>query len=124
MFTRWETTRPFRQASIRMSCERLGQDLSFTLTGGAGHVGAAALACPYEARAGGSASVSVLERPGHRDGMLAATLARRICKATGRVALVQCGIHFDALLPGELVELTGLCEEMADDLTKEQAKCE
>lgn len=116
---RFNLSRDFQDGVLALCCVMLGDDLSISLVGGQPHVGAAAIAYPYHKGDHISVSVSVLEREGHKDGILGTQIARRISQSTGRVVHIVCGIHFDNLHPDELDRLIGICTDMADELIKE-----
>ena len=77
------------------------------LTGGAGHAGATALAAPGEA-------TLVSERPGHREGVLAGLVARRLCAGLGCAVSVSSGIHFADISRAEITTVERLAEKLVD----------
>lgn len=92
-------------------CLRLfpqGRDVLALLSGGAAHAGATALAAPGE-------TTRVCERPGHREGPLAALVAERLAGALGCAVAVSCGIHFAGISRAEIAKV----EDMAAGLVEE-----
>ena len=92
-------------------CLRLvpqGRDLHAFLIGGEAHVGAVALAIPGEA-------AKVLQRPGHREGDLAARVAERLAAALGCAVSVSSGIHFADISRTEICTVEKLAERLVAD---------
>ncbi len=85
-----------------------GRDLHATLTGGAAHVGATALASPGE-------TTLVSERPGHREGPLAGLVAGRLCAGLGCAVSVSCGIHFEAITGQEIAAVEKLAARLVEE---------
>lgn len=79
-----------------------------SLTGGAGHAGATALAAPGE-------STLVCERPAHREGALAELVAERLSSALGCAVSVSCGIHFEAITRQEITAVEALAGRLVDE---------
>lgn len=71
---------------------RMGHDIVFLVTGGTAHIGAAAIAYMSP---DGSLRADVLSMPGHREGELAAELAKRAASVLGCTVAVLIGIHLD-----------------------------
>jgi hypothetical protein len=69
---------------------RMGRDAVFLVTGGTAHLGAVAIAYSPDGR---DARAEVLSLPGHREGELAAGLARMASEALGCAVAVLAGIH-------------------------------
>ena len=113
----------YQQKSILYRCFFTGQDLNIALMGGDFHIGSCSLALPYRSRGKQVASISTIEREGHRDGELASLLAKKIARAVNRVTLLACGIHFDNLDDAELKELIELCINLTDQLILEIIQC-
>ena len=92
-------------------CLRLmpqGRDLHAFLLGGEAHVGAVALAIPGEA-------AKVVQRPGHREGELAALVAERLAAALGCAVSVSSGIHFADISRAEITTVEKLAERLVAD---------
>lgn len=114
----------FRDDELVLDCEWIGSDLLVTLLGGNQHIGAVAHASPYISNGKHSASVSVIESEGHRDGTLAVPLARKICKVTRHATWLVVGIHFDELSAEELTLLESVCYKLTDLLIGELHICD
>jgi gallate decarboxylase subunit D len=94
-----------------MTCLRLGQDLSVTLSGGdREHIGAVALAHP------GAESPSALALEGHREEALATEIASGISSRLQVTVCVACGIHVDGLRPEELKDILEMSQELTGEL--------
>lgn len=108
----------FLQKPLSLRAERIGGDLLVLCAGGTmPHLGGCAMAVPYRRETGAlSASVSSLSAPGHQDAVLAAQLARRLCKRFSCTVMVQCGIHFEQLSPAQLGQLQDLVLNLGDRL--------
>ena len=101
----YETT--FLNYPIRIEMQKYGDDVNVICTGGIKpHLGGCAMAIPY-LRCNGkpSAAVSTLSAPGHQDSILAADIAKNLCKQFDRTVFVQCGIHYEKLQPDQLKRL-------------------
>lgn len=99
-----------REGRIEL-CLRLipqGRDLHACLCGGEAHVGAVALAQPGEA-------ARVTQRPGHREGELAARVAERLARGHGCAVSVSSGIHFADISRAEISTVEELAERLADE---------
>lgn len=84
----------------------LGPDLQAILTGGQAHLGAWAVA---EA---GRGITCAGERPGHREGPLAARLALMLANGLGCAVCVSAGIHYDAITREEIATVERLAGEL------------
>jgi hypothetical protein len=107
------------RVELTLTCTALGRDLSVTLSGGEGHIGAVALAQPKPGhRQDGppGATTSVLALLGHREDELARELAADLARRLGAVVCLACGIHLDAITPGELDTVRGLARNLASRL--------
>lgn len=102
-----ETARTVRGRLIRLAVQRQGRDRLVTIAGGdAPHVGCAALAADGQTRR--------LDRAGHREGEIAASLAGRASARLDCAVCVVCGIHFDAITREEIAAVLAAVEDMAD----------
>lgn len=98
-----------------------GPDAVIAVSGGdAPHVGSTACAEPRPslAGAGASATVSVLNRTGHKDDAVACELARRVCVATGGAVSCSCGIHIDGAAPSDLQDVVDAVPALADEAVR------
>lgn len=71
-------------------------------------MGAVALASPGE-------TARVLQRPGHREGELAALVAERLAGALGCAVSVSSGIHFADISRAEITTVEKLAERLVDE---------
>ncbi|NWF96388.1 MAG: hypothetical protein HXY34_09640 [Candidatus Thorarchaeota archaeon] len=102
-----------------MSAQVLGQDLLVAVYGGdEHHIGGVAVAYPARShyRDAMTISVSTLTLPGHKDYLLASSLAERICKSIKRITAVTVGIHIDNASQSEIEEVIEASNRMADEL--------
>ena len=99
-----------------LQCElrRVGRDLVCTLTGGAAHVGATALAQWRDDRV----QTQMIEVEGHREGELALHTAHRLAMAARSNVTCVAGIHFDELSPLEIEAVV----QSANRLTRRAAR--
>lgn len=84
----------------------LGPDLQAILTGGQAHLGAWAVAEPVRG------ITCAGERPGHREGPLAARLALMLANGLGCAVCVSAGIHYDAITREEIATVERLAGEL------------
>ena len=95
-----------------------GQGLACFLHGGTlPHVGGQALASPGPMLHGAQlsrADLWVTTVPGHKDSEAAATVARRLCIASGQPVSVAAGIHVDDATPEQVKALCESCLAVAD----------
>lgn len=97
----------------------MGNDLCVAVTGGLGHVGCAAVAVPHLGLtdpAQTSATVSTLNVTGHRDGMLAERISKRLSASLNCIAAVVCGVHFDGLEQREITRITKLADNLSQTI--------
>jgi hypothetical protein len=98
---------------VGLSIGHIGEDLVITLSGGAGHIGAVAVA---DYRDGdGRVSVSVLTRLGHKEDAVATSVARKLCKVVKRPVCAIVGIHLDDITDGEITQILENCEKLVED---------
>lgn len=86
----------------------LGRDLQAFLHGGEWHVGATALAAP-------DGATQLCELAAHREGPLAAMVARRLAVALGCAVGVSAGIHFPGITRAEIAAVERLAERLAGE---------
>jgi hypothetical protein len=91
------------RTEVVLDAERFGSDFVVRIFNVNAHVGAVAVADYDAVRA--TASVSVIARPGHREGRIACNAARRISKAFGRSVCVVAGIHIEKASGDEIRKL-------------------
>ena len=93
---------------LRLRVLPQGRDLHAALLGGEWHVGATALAAP-------DGATQVSERPAHREGPLAALVARRLATALGCAVSVSAGIHFADITRAEIATVERLTEQLVEE---------
>lgn len=118
---------------MRLSAERgamrleaevvpMGADLCVVVTGGERpHLGSAALGTPHANITDGvspSATVSVLNLTGHRDGVLAERMCKRLSAALGRHVLVACGVHTDGLGAGGIADAVDAAQALTEQIVE------
>lgn len=84
----------------------MGRDVCLALSGGQkAHIGCTVLAVPRPSLTGQgrSATVSVLNRTGHKDDVVAAEVAKAVAARRDCVVSCTCGIHIDNASP-QLIE--------------------
>ncbi|MCL2862814.1 MAG: hypothetical protein FWE54_01765 [Methanimicrococcus sp.] len=91
----------------------VGGDLLVTLTGGAAHIGAAALA--YRDSETGRTTASVLCAPGHKEEEIALRGSKIISKGLNKTVLFSVGIHLDDITPEEIAEIEKACMEIIEN---------
>lgn len=88
--------------------ERMGSDCVVTLKGGdAAHIGSAAMALPRPSLTGRgrSATVSTLNRPGHKDDFLANPIAHDVAAELDCVVVCTAGVHVDNATTEQIVAI-------------------
>jgi hypothetical protein len=96
--------------AVTLRLQRQGRDLVVTISGGAAHVGAVAVASP-EGGTSGESCHEVCVVPGHKEGPLADRAAHRLAGITGRTVVVVAGIHQDRATPAEIEAIVTNVEE-------------
>lgn len=102
---------------LRCSVERMGDDCVVALRGGdAAHVGATAMAVPRPSLTGEgrSATVSTLNRTGHKDDFLANPIAHAVAARLGCVAVCVAGVHVDGATPAQIRAIQDVAPAVAD----------
>lgn len=110
-------THTIAQVTLRVTVVPMGDDLALSVYGGdAPHIGCVALAIPRPSLTGvgQSATVSVLNRTGHKDDVIAVDLAKALAAATGGVVSVSVGVHLDAIDPATRDALAQAGNTLAD----------
>jgi hypothetical protein len=100
--------------------EIIGDDLVVAVGGGERpHVGCVVLAQPYPSKedpGAWSSSISVLCIPPHKEEPIARGIAKTLCAALGRVAVVTAGVHDDSIDAAGISTYLRLGEELAQAL--------
>lgn len=108
------------QIKIEIRSFTMGQDVVFLVTGGTAHIGAAATAYVAD---DGSVQVEIISLPGHREGELAAELAKTACGVLNRTVAVLAGIHVDQPSRQDIQEIVAETKrEMNEALAEWNAK--
>ena len=97
--------RPFRLCAV---VHRLGPDFLVTIQGGAGHIGAVAMAESRPSLADPnriSASSSVYCYLGHKEDGPAKTVSERLAAGLNARVVVVAGMHWDTLSPADLDQI-------------------
>ncbi len=97
----------------------MGEDLTVCIrSANGGHAGSAALAVPRPSLTGEgmSATVSVLNREGHKDGEITARMARSLASALGHTVCVVCGVHADGLSADGIRAVLDACRDLERDI--------
>ena len=108
---------------------RMGDDCVIALRGGdKAHVGSTAMAIPRQSLTGigRSATVSTLNRTGHKDDFLANPIAHEVAARMDSVAVCVAGVHVDdatpeqiaaiqAAVPTVIERICAILEEASDD---------
>jgi gallate decarboxylase subunit D len=99
----------------------VGNDILVVLTGGTAHIGAVAMA---EARPSlmdpqkAGATSSVYTYIGHKEDLIAKTMAEKVAKNLSRKVVVVAGIHWDHLKNDEIESIVNMCPEIAEDVIR------
>lgn len=105
---------------IKLECiaVKMGKDLSLILTGGDAHLGSTALAIPRLSLNGGklSATASILNVTGHKDGVLAEHYASTAAAQLGCRCVCSCGIHIEQATSQQLAEIQKLADELLNQV--------
>ena len=109
---------PYRVRALFLRC---GGDAAAVVRGGTGyHVGAVSLALYEPDR--GSATVSTITAPGHRDDAVSARFAKELARTLRCTVSVTVGVHIDHASGDELETLRQNCEQclrlLAERLTQ------
>lgn len=95
-----EFTHTIAGVDLAITVVPMGNDLSLNVYGGdAPHIGCVVLAIPRPSLTGEgqSATVSVLNRTGHKDDIVAVDMAKQLAATTGGVVSASVGIHLDTI---------------------------
>ena len=113
-------TRERGRVALRLTAIVIGKDLAVALDGGdRPHIGAVAVSQPrpsLEDPAQVSASTSVITLAGHKEDLLARSLAAHMAAQLDSVVTVACGIHLDRITGAELRDVQELAEALVEDL--------
>jgi hypothetical protein len=107
-------TRPIR---IRLRTVPVGTDLAVLITGGREHIGAVATAY----REGDRVKVETHVLPGHREGDLAAEMARLAALSLKCTVTVAMGIHQDEATREEIDEIVRTVRRLMEEEVRRRA---
>lgn len=106
--------------TVEATVVRAGADLCIVLTGGdRPHIGTVTLSVARPSLADSartSATTSVLNLTGHKDGEAAQYLSQRLAAALGATVVVTGGIHVDDIRPGEIKTVLHLVDRLTTTL--------
>jgi hypothetical protein len=101
--------------TVEATVVRAGADLCIVLTGGdRPHIGTVTLSLADSART--SATTSILNCTGHKDGEAAQYLSQRLAATLGATVVVTGGIHVDDIRPGEIKTVLHLVDRLTTTL--------
>lgn len=86
---------------IHIHSYSMGKDRVFLISGGQAHIGAAAVAYPKD----NQIDCETLTIPGHREGQLAAELAKLAASRLNRTVSVLMGIHVEQATKKDITEI-------------------
>ena len=96
--------------AIQARCTVLDSGLHILVIGGSKtHVGAISYCFPGE-------PVQTIQFPAHRDGVVSARWAERLCSQTNAPVTVACGIHYDNVSKAEINEIVRTTEHLLGQL--------
>jgi gallate decarboxylase subunit D len=104
---------------LRAHVTIMGNDILVVLLGGSAHIGAVAMAEPRPSLADprkAGATSSVYTYVGHKEDMIAKTMAEKLAKDLNRKAVVVAGIHWDNLKEEEIAMIVNMCPEITEDV--------
>jgi hypothetical protein len=96
----------------------IGRDLLVTIYGGdEHHIGGVAIAYTTRShyRDADTVSVNTLTFPGHKDYLVANSVAEKMCKALGRPVVVTVGIHMDNATKSEIEQTVAAVDLMVTE---------
>ena len=106
--------------TVEATVVRAGEDLCIVLTGGdRPHIGTVTLSVHRPSLADAtrtSATTSVLNCTGHKDGEAAQYLGQRLAATLGATVVVTGGIHVDDIRPGEIKTVLHLVDRLTTTL--------
>jgi hypothetical protein len=113
--------------SIFLDAKDIGKDLLITIYGGdEHHLGGVAVA--YETRShyrdASTVSVSTLTFPGHKDYLVANSVAEQICKTLQRSVVVTTGIHYENATKDEIENILKAVDWLVKELIMHYQKAE
>lgn len=113
--------------TIYLESKDIGDDLLISIHGGdEHHIGGVAIAyvTPSHYREAATISVSTLTFPGHKDYLVANSVAEKICKALEQSTVVTVGIHYENATKDEITLIISVVDELVSDLIASYQKAE
>lgn len=111
--------------TLKMSIERMGQDLNVSLHGGdVAHIGAVALAVPHPGlrdKEEVDASVSLLAVTGHKEDELARKISYALATAFNCTVSAACGIHLENATAQEIKDVLKVSDQLLEQAINELA---
>jgi len=109
---------------IEALVQSLGEDLLVSVWGGTRpHIGAVGIAMPRPSLADPqrtSATSSNFTFLGHKEDVVVKQVSEAISAALGKNVVVTAGIHWDNLVPRDLVVIAGLTQRLAEKIIRQQ----
>lgn len=110
-------------AGFELACtlSRFGDDCLVTISGGdAAHIGCTVMAVPRPSLTGvgRSATVSVLNRLGHKDDFLATPIAQQVAAELDCVVVCTAGVHVDDATPQQIAAIQDVVPTVAKTVAK------
>ena len=121
----WERTAG--KHTIYIEVKEIGKDLLISIHGGdEHHIGGVSIAyvTPSHYRDASTISLNSLTFPGHKDYVVANSVAEKICKELERSTVVTVGIHYDKATKKDINEIIKVVDSLVDDLLSHYAKAE
>lgn len=103
----------------------VGADLLVVLTGGRAHIGAVAIAQPRPGIGDPSrvsSTSSVFTRVGHKEDVIAKSMAEELSRKLNRVVTVVAGIHWESLTQADIALVVRMCAAIGKRIIAEAAK--
>ncbi len=103
----------------------VGADLLVVLTGGRAHIGAVAIAQPRPGIGDPnriSSTGSVFTRVGHKEDVIAKSMAEELSRKLNRVVTVVAGIHWESLTQADIALVVRMCAAIGKRIIAEAAK--
>lgn len=112
---------------IYLEVKEIGKDLLISIHGGdEHHIGGVAIAymAPSHYRDASTVSMSSLTFPGHKDYVVANSVAERICKTLERSTVATVGVHYDNATKNDIDEIIKAVNGLVGELLSHYAKAE
>ena len=111
---------PFNNYNIVVEVYAQGKDLLIRCFGGSRpHIGAIAIAIPHLSLADparNSATASVYALTGHKDDIVASSMAKTIAAASNKLVVVVAGIHIEGITKEEIQKLLEMMDYIGQEI--------